>query len=142
MNNENKLVVLPQRLAEEYRSDSPWACVSITDPMDSEARINKCQLVDVLRPQFKDIDFEDEFSFTVEHADQILDFVKKWWDEIDVLVIHCYAGRCRSPAVAAIVSKIYYGNDMKWFKGYTPNMLVYRKLWLRVNEREDFPEIR
>jgi len=139
---ESKLLVLSRRLAEQYVSDEPWACISITDNEDRDAKINKCQLQAVLRLKFEDVNLEGSESFSDEQANQVLDFVKEWWDKIETLVVHCYAGQCRSPAIAAIISKIYYGDDMFYLKRFTPNTLVFRKLYCAVNARDDFENIR
>jgi predicted protein tyrosine phosphatase len=76
--------------------------------------------------------------FTEEQAVQVLDFVEKVWDKIDLLMVHCYAGFCRSPAIAAIISKIYYGDDLYFYQHYRPNSWVYRTIYQVAAERGDF----
>lgn len=44
------------------------------------------------------------------------------------LVVHCDAGLCRSPAVAAAVVRALGGDDEPFFRRYRPNMRVYRTL--------------
>ena len=140
-----KLVVLSRRKAEEFTSDIPWACISIRDPEDdSLPKINRCQLVDCLYLNFHDsiIADSDIKLFNENHADQILDFVLRVWDKIDRLVIHCYAGVARSPAVAAIISKLYYGSDEVYFQEpYKPNKHVYDTLYRVANARPDLPPL-
>ena len=81
----------------------------------------------------KKIDHEiDEFLFSVENANQILDFVEyhsKLLTSPTICVINCEAGVSRSPAVTAALTKIFEGgHDTYWFLRYRPNMLVYRTL--------------
>jgi len=42
-----------------------------------------------------------------------------------MLLIHCDVGLSRSPAVAAALSRTYYGYDGPWFELDFPNHLVY-----------------
>ena len=132
-----KILVLPRRLAQDFTHNAPWACISIHDSEDPPAKINKCQLVDKLVLSFDDIPWQDDVlvPFNEVHANQVLDFVYKFWDKIELLLIHCYAGASRSPAIAAIVSKIYYGEDHYYFKNYTPNNLVYQVLYKTAVKR-------
>lgn len=49
--------------------------------------------------------------------------------QAELLLVHCDAGVCRSPAVAAAISRIYKGEDNEWFqKPYLPNMKVYNTM--------------
>ena len=66
--------------------------------------------------------------FNGELARQILEFVDRVWDEIEVLMIHCEAGISRSPAVAAAIAKLKYKDDAAYFRIYRPNTLVYLTL--------------
>ena len=135
-----KILVLNKRNAQQFAHETPWACISIYCPQDTPAKINKCQLVDIIQLGFDDIDEpEEEFiMFKEEHAQQILDFVEKNWEKVDLLMIHCYAGLCRSPAIAAIISKIYYGEDNYFFNNYCPNKHVYRVLYEVARQRKLF----
>ena len=133
-----KILVLPKRLAAEFTSDEPWAAISISTH-DDWPTLNKCQQIDLLQLSFADLDeitpsvlekypdLENRL-FTEEHAKTILDFVQKHWDNIEILLIHCYAGAARSPAVGAAIAKIYYGEDNEFFKRHTPRMRIYRML--------------
>ncbi len=67
-------------------------------------------------------------SFNTSLAAEILDFVDKTWDHLEVLLIHCEVGLSRSPAVAAALSRIYYQDDGPWFELDFPNPLVYQLL--------------
>lgn len=92
--------------------------------------------VDVLRMQFHDADLshaipvigEGEIKpvlFNLEMGEQIVDFWLKNKDLVSTFVVHCDAGHCRSPAVAAALTKIDGGDDTMFFKRYMPNRRVY-----------------
>lgn len=123
-----KLLVVGKSAASDFTSNRPWACISIGCEPGDWPKINKCQLVDCLQVAFADIDQDqkDKILFSEEHARQIWEFVEHIWDKIDLLLIHCLAGACRSPAVAAAIAKAKYGDDDLYFKLYAPNMHVYR----------------
>lgn len=70
----------------------------------------------------------NRFLFEDHHARQILNFVEVWKHDIDLIVINCVMGESRSTGVAAALSKILNNDDMYFFKNYTPNMRVYRKI--------------
>ena len=125
------------RNAEFFRSDRPWAAISITSghehPVMSEAN-----RVGLLRLVFDDITQADTpQSFTPALAAEILDFVASVWDQVDVFLIHCDVGLSRSPAVAAALSRIYYGDDGPWFELDFPNRLVYDVLVATHSRRQE-----
>lgn len=116
------------RNAEFFRSDRPWAAISITSGHEHPV-LSEANRVGLLRLVFDDITQPDTpRSFTPAMAAEILDFVASVWDEVDVLLIHCDVGLSRSPAVAAALSRIYYGDDGPWFELDFPNRLVYEVL--------------
>jgi protein-tyrosine phosphatase len=51
-----------------------------------------------------------------------------------VVICHCIAGMSRSAGMAAAISKFYLGDDAKFFKAKTPNMLVYRLMLKALTE--------
>lgn len=116
------------RNAELFRSDRPWAAIQISSRGDypvlsEENRVEALRLVfeDTLEPNRLD-------SFTGAQARQILDFVGRMRGRVDALLIHCEVGLSRSPAVAAALSRIYEGDDGRWFEMYFPNDLVYQRI--------------
>jgi predicted protein tyrosine phosphatase len=121
---------MPKSEASSFTSAKPWACISIGCEPGDWPKINKCQLVDCLQLSFADIDKVTDglIAFSMQDAQKIWEFVDKVWDQVDVLVVHCLAGQCRSPAVAAAISKIKYGDDNMYFAKYTPNTRVYNGL--------------
>jgi predicted protein tyrosine phosphatase len=116
------------RNAEFFRSDRPWAAISITSGQEFPALSEENRL-GLLRLVFEDTTQPDTSqSFTPALATQILDFVASVWDKADVFLIHCDVGLSRSPAVAAALSRIHYGDDGRWFELDFPNRLVYEVL--------------
>ena len=112
------------RNAEFFRSDRPWAAISITSGQEHPV-LSEVNRVGLLRLVFDDITQPDTpRSFTPVLAAEILDFVARVWDKVEVLLIHCDVGLSRSPAVAAALSRIYYGDDGPWFELDFPNRLV------------------
>ena len=111
-----------------FRCDRPWAAISISTRGDfpvlsEDNREGLLQLVfaDTADPARSD-------SFTAALAAELLDFVARVWDRIEVLLIHCEAGMSRSPGVAAALCRIYYGEDGPWGEHDFPNSLVYTLL--------------
>jgi predicted protein tyrosine phosphatase len=49
---------------------------------------------------------------------------------VDMIVVHCEAGKCRSAGVAAAILKAFTGDDTSVFNDpqYTPNMICYRRV--------------
>jgi predicted protein tyrosine phosphatase len=149
-----KIIVLSRSKAKNFTSDRPWAAISI-DTFPEWPKLNKCQQVGLLQLEFADINCREDVGpellamhpdlpdrlFTEEHANQILDFVQKHWDEIEVLMVHCYAGLCRSPAVAAAIHKIFQNDDdSAFFSLYTPNSRVYTTILTVANQRGLYPK--
>jgi len=126
-----KFHILSLSKAKKFTCDKPWACVSIIDhPESGWPKINKVQQVDMLQLAFGDVLKENQYYqlFDEKQAQQILDFVDNVWEKIDALMIHCYAGISRSPAVAAAISQIKLNTNNDIFDLYTPNLLVYNTI--------------
>ncbi|HPM85059.1 MAG TPA: hypothetical protein PLF81_30355 [Candidatus Anammoximicrobium sp.] len=125
------------RNAEFFRSDRPWAAISITSGREHPV-LSEANRVGLLRLVFDDITQSDTpRSFTPALAAEILDFVASVWEKVEVLLIHCDVGLSRSPAVAAALSRIYYGDDGPWFELDFPNCLVYEVLVATHSRRMD-----
>ena len=126
--------------ATYFKSAVPWACISIASGEDEWPTINEVNRIGWLQLAFADTRVPDPLCpvtvFDDNHADRILDFVDNVWDRIELLFVHCEAGTSRSPAVAAAISRMHYGDDGPFMLPhlYEPNLLVYRKL-LRVAEQ-------
>lgn len=67
--------------------------------------------------------------FTEEDANNICDFVTKYKDEVDTIIVHCGAGISRSAGCCGAIMKALTGSDSEIFGSnkYKPNMTVYSK---------------
>lgn len=108
-----------------------WAVISISDDetFPDIHRTEQCKGIlqlnfnDIEKPQFGKILFDKK------HAKSILEFAKKQVDDnLDYLIVHCYAGQCRSPAICAALSKIYGLKEQWLFDHFYPNMRVYKTI--------------
>ena len=121
-----KIVVSSRSKAKEFISDVPWAAISISDHRDDLPKLNACQRVGLLQLVFEDTEFNTPDSFKLEHAKQIIEFVREVNDKIEVLLVHCFAGWSRSPAVAAAIDKMLNKKNItRYWEDYEPNMLVF-----------------
>ena len=135
MNNRKAFAVRSRNFAKQFLCDSPWAAISVSTqpeefPILSEInRVGLLQLSfwDVSNPKLIDDARVKDKLFTEDQAQQILEFTKEVWDKIDCMLVHCEAGFCRSPAIAAALTHIYYGKgeDELYFNRFSPNYLVY-----------------
>lgn len=116
-------LALSKREAAEYEPEEAEACISIVSPEAEHPDLSdyfwgvlKLKFHDVDEIYFKRLDEQDaEISahitpFSLNHAQQILDF----WDgrkhDIDRLVVHCEAGVSRSVGVVRAL-KVLDGKD-------------------------------
>lgn len=112
---------------------NPHVIISITDlPSDPAEIPDNPACLAILRMSFPD---RDTFSkngpndlFSKEQARTIWNFVFKHKGSINSIMVHCTMGVSRSPGVAAALSNIINGDDMDYFKRFTPNRYVYRML--------------
>lgn len=139
------IIVLPRRAIPELDTPLSWAMISIATHEDTWPEYDEKNCKKVLRLAFNDADFKNSDNpnnegttedqlFDKKRANLILDFINEV--EVDMLVVHCEAGVSRSPAIAAVIAKILFNDDSKFFKApYTPNMHVYRVLLDTAHER-------
>lgn len=87
---------------------------------------------DVLTLYFDDVvkQVEGTVPFNESMAHQIIDFVHAN-EDVDTLLIHCYAGESRSCAVAAAITSMLGQKNSKYFLFGSPNELVY-ETFMRV----------
>lgn len=109
--------------------DRPFGLISISTPNDTLPVFDDNSFrKDLLRLCFCDSEAEKDPEVRIpqkEDAIAIVDFFEKNID-LDLFVVHCDMGACRSPAVGAAASKHYNGDDEIFFKRFTPNMLLFR----------------
>lgn len=132
-----KILILPRVSAQEFFYHKPWACISISDATSPytkdipEAEIITQNLVDVIKLKFDDISKlkEGYKRITLDQARQIMEFVDRVWDKIELLMIHCNAGLCRSPACGQVISEKYQPDFASFYEDlYHPNEAVVRAL--------------
>lgn len=95
---------------------------------------------------FDDLDCEEdrgEFArmYTVisdNDAASIAKFVNEWYNKVDILVIHCYAGISRSAGCAAAILEHFTGDASQIYndKNKVPNKLVYEKVLNALKNEE------
>lgn len=146
MGDKIKFVVSSRRLAKEKTFDQPWAAIQVAT-YDDWPNLNKVKNVGILRLTFSDANGksdrdvpmvasdDDIVLFNEKQANCILDFFENVQNKIEVLLVHCEAGVSRSPAIAAALSKLYYGDDTRFFANYTPNSFVYNSIIKAYNKR-------
>lgn len=69
--------------------------------------------------------YPDLVLFDRSHAKQIFDFVEQVKDKVDYLLVHCEAGKSRSPAIGGVLERAYIGStNIFQHPNYRPNPLV------------------
>lgn len=136
-----KIIPIPRHQVENDQSqfNEKHILISIAAPLATPIHIpDNENRIGILRAYFNDLDKELEnmegmILFNKDHAKNIIAFVNKYKNTVDTIYINCTAGISRSPAIAAALSKMIYGDDAYYFKKYTPNMLVYRIMMDEIN---------
>lgn len=86
------------------RIDKPVAIISIGDPKESLPDL-ACDPIDLLRIEVDDVEEDlgpEYLMFDWHHARKILEFEHRYKDHD--IVVHCFAGVSRSPAVALFLA--------------------------------------
>lgn len=137
-----KIVVLSKQKAKDFVSDVPWAAISISTYGDWP-ELNKCQQLGLLQLAYADAESQEMIDdinnafpndppirlFTEKDAEDILNFYLSVKDKIEVLLVHCEAGICRSSATAAAIALTFEGSDKEFFQApFRPNSKVYRTI--------------
>lgn len=129
---------------QQYTPDIPHILISITDPYFGK-ELPDCgeaelfpsdKRLDVLRLEFFDMDEScgNMPIFIKEKAHSVIDFVNKWKDKINLIVVQCEYGVSRSSGVAAALSKWINEDDSFFFANYNPNYMIYVKLLSVIND--------
>lgn len=97
------LDVVPQsNFKRSIKRNKPDAVISISDPKVKAPYILRLLTIPKLVLKFEDLTTEGEFQApTKADVQRIIDFARANKDKS--LVVHCWAGHCRSSAAAAIV---------------------------------------
>ena len=125
------------------------ALISIGD-FGKELPLLEYKPAHILRMEFDDvtpseIDYEssERYAFRLfseEQANQIADFVYRYWESRGTLLCQCYYGQSRSAAVAAAIKEHFYHNGIEIFadeqERYCPNVYVFRLTLRALRNRE------
>lgn len=135
-----QIVVLNRIDAEEFDCPYPWGCISIATTEEDFPDIPEDNRVALLQLAFADLTHPYP-GYTLFHEDQaydILDFVNQYWESIHTLLVHCDMGISRSSAVAAVISRLKFGEEEEFFEEpFDPNPRVYGMLREVASGRED-----
>lgn len=144
--------VVSRQTAEDGNIDYVrHAWISITDPAQADAAINvtsECQ--GILRLKFHDMDptsgpgaaMMGYIAMTEAQGQEIVDFVDRMKNDVNVFFVHCEAGISRSAGVAAALSVWLNGNDDVIAENpyFMPNAhvksTILRLLWDRLGDEE------
>ena len=119
---------------KHLRPEIPYVVVSIADAagvhptlIDSPLRLG------VLRLGFDDVapnknGERGKTPMTSAQAREIREFVEAHLEFLELVVVHCDAGMCRSPAVAAALWRWLEGSRGPFFETFRPNPHVYRTM--------------
>ena len=125
------------------------ALISIGD-FGKELPLLEYKPAHILRMEFDDvtpseIDYEssERYAFRLfseEQANQIADFVYRYWESCGTLLCQCHYGQSRSAAVAAAIKEHFYHNGIEIFadeqERYCPNVYVFRLTLRALRNRE------
>ena len=138
---------LKRRAHKPFAPDT--ALISIGD-FGKELPLLEYKPAHILRMEFDDvppseIDYEssERYAFRLfseEQANQIADFVYRYWESCGTLLCQCHYGQSRSAAVAAAIKEHFYHNGIEIFadeqERYCPNVYVFRLTLRALRNRE------
>lgn len=130
-----RVVVMNKSSVEDYamsQHDNTSVVISIASRGSNKAFIVPCtvnNIKDVLFLNFNDTLDTNSIYGGIERkeAEQISEFVKKYSDEVDTIIVQCEAGQSRSAGTAAAIMKYLFNDDSEIFdnRNCTPNILCY-----------------
>jgi len=84
---------------------------------------------DILYLKFCDENIEDNPNDCMQQyqADEVADFVNKWYGKVDTIIVHCEGGISRSAGVCAAIMRVKEGSDTHIFRSSSksPNITCY-----------------
>ena len=109
--------------------DKPCIFISINDIGSSSPLFAVNDSIKDVLTLFFDDEEDTLKGMNPAHAKRVVDFVCKWKEKIDLIVVHCGAGISRSAGVAAAIGKVINGDDNFIFKNpkFVPNRNCYRQ---------------
>ena len=141
-----KFLVLSRTKAKEFsykENTVPYIMISITDITLENVAFNRDeQLKALLRLKFDDTDVQCANAISKDDAKRIVDFVEKWKEIVELIVVHCEAGVSHSAGVCAALMKWLNGDDTPIFGNayYKPNMRCYRVVLNELMMRDEKAE--
>ena len=139
-----EIKVFGELTVQKFKTEKKHIVISIQDPNFEFVKLpEQKSRLDYLGLIFYDLDKDtgqfpyDRFLFKESQANSILQFVDKWKDKVDLIVINCVAGVSRSMGVGGALGKILNDDDTYFFKQGIPNMLVYRTILNRYHETKE-----
>lgn len=107
----------------------PCVIVSIDTDGDHVKLNRNASIKDVLCLTFDDVETGDT-AITEHHAEQIANFVRRWINKVDTVIVHCDAGVSRSAGIGAAIMKWANGDDSAIFNNgrFIPNMRCFRMM--------------
>lgn len=103
--------------------------ISINDTYDTPNQFHpNANIKDVLYLSFNDVSSVDNDCMSPEHAKAILDFVHKWHGKVELIIVHCRAGKSRSSGICAAIMRVLGYDDREIFANprFCPNMHCYK----------------
>ena len=111
--------------------DKKTVIISITDVDSEYNKFNRQpNIIDVCPVKFDDVEKGEENCITKQDAEKIVNFIKRYKDIAEHVIVHCEAGVSRSAGVCAALLYATTGSDMQIFDDakYCPNMTCYRTI--------------
>lgn len=138
---------LKRRAHKPFAPDT--ALISIGD-FGKELPLLEYKPAHILRMEFDDVtpseinyESSERYAFRLfseEQANQIADFVYRYWESRGTLLCQCHYGQSRSAAVAAAIKEHFYHNGIEIFadeqERYCPNVYVFRLTLRALRNRE------
>lgn len=135
IDNKTYLVMSVLR-CEKYckqKHDKPSIIISISSKYESKEHnvfiSDQNNVKAILRLSFADIEKEDDANecMSIKDGKKVADFINKWFDLVDTIIVHCEGGISRSAGVMAAILRVKTGDDYKIFKNHkkAPNMTCY-----------------
>jgi len=127
------VIVLSRNKAKQYsamKNIDESAIISINSCGDYPNRFfDNPKIKHIAHWEFDDTEMDD-FGITQQQANQIAEFVKRYEDDVDTIVVHCDAGISRSAGIGAAILFYKYGDDSQIFEDgtYSPNMRCYKSM--------------
>ena len=126
--------VLSRIEAERFSRINPeekTVIISIVNVGDEEADLkDQPNIIDVLRLSFDDVYQGGENCMTDDDARKIAEFVNRYKDVAEQIVIHCGAGVSRSAGVGSALAFVLNGNEkeLEHSAFFIPNTTVFQKV--------------